>query len=78
MRQMAVSITAYTAASILGPLIVFGGGGYYIGTYFGGGKVFLFVGIGIAFIATNTLQFFKIRALLRKMDRESGKNADNQ
>lgn len=71
MRKLAVSITAYTTASILGPLLVFGGAGYYLGKYLNGGKAFLFVGVGIAFVVTSVLQFFKIRALLKKMNDES-------
>lgn len=78
MKQLAVSMAAYTATSILGPLILFGGAGYYIGKQMGGGKTPLFVGIGIAFIVTNVLQFFKIKALMRKMNEESKKEKENQ
>ncbi len=70
-RKLAVSITAYSTASIVGPLIIFGGAGYYLSKYLNGGKTFLFVGVGIAFIVTSVLQFFKIRALLKKMSGES-------
>lgn len=79
MKKLALSMTVYTTASILGPLVVFGGAGYIFSKYLGGGKTLLFVGIGIAFIATSTLQFFKIRALLKKMNEESAprKNPEN-
>lgn len=63
---------AYTSASIFGPLIIFGGLGYWLSKYFDG-KAFLFVGVGIAFVVTMILQFFKIRTLLQKMEAESGK-----
>lgn len=72
-KNLALSIMAYTSASIFGPLIVFGGIGYWLSKYFGG-KTFLFVGIGIAFIVTSILQFFKIRKLLVRMETESVKN----
>lgn len=70
MKKLALSMTVYTTASILGPLLVFGGAGYIFSKYLGGGKTLLFVGVGIAFIATSTLQFFKIRALLKKLNEE--------
>ncbi|MCR4322747.1 MAG: hypothetical protein NUV61_01520 [Candidatus Azambacteria bacterium] len=70
MRKLAISITAYSTASIIGPLIVFGGAGYFLSKYLGGGKTLLFVGVGIAFVATGVLQFFKIRTLLKKLDEE--------
>ena len=72
MKNLALSMMAYTSASILGPLIVFGGLGYWLSKYFDG-KAFLFVGAGIAFIVTSILQVFKVRALLKKMGAESGK-----
>lgn len=73
MKQLAFSVAAYTAGSILGPLIIFGGIGYYIGRQAGGGKAPLFIGIGIAFVITNILQFFKIRKVMRKMNEGSDK-----
>lgn len=69
-------MAAYTSASIFGPLIVFGGIGYYFDKYLGMGKAPLFIGIGIAFIVTSVLQFFKVRVLLKKMNEETEK--DNQ
>lgn len=75
-RQLALSSVAYTSASIFGPLIIFGGIGFYLSKYLGGGKVSLFVGIGIAFIVTNVLQFFKVKALLRKMNEGSNKEKE--
>lgn len=71
MKNLAFSMMAYTSASIFGPLIIFGGIGYWVSTY-RGGKGFLFVGVGIAFMVTMVLQFFKIRKLLQKMEEESG------
>ncbi len=75
-RQLAISTIAYTSASIFGPLIVFGGIGLYLSKHLDKGKVFLFIGIGVAFIFTNILQFFKVRALLRKMNEESTKEEE--
>lgn len=72
-KQLAISMIAYTSASIVGPLVVFGGAGYYLSMRMGGGKAYLFIGLGIAFIVTNILQFFKIRAFLRRMNEESQK-----
>ncbi|MCR4284120.1 MAG: hypothetical protein NUV64_02265 [Parcubacteria group bacterium] len=72
-RQLAISAVAYTSASIFGPLIIFGGIGFYLSKQLDRGKVYLFVGIGIAFIVTNILQFFKVKKLLKKMNEESRK-----
>ena len=69
-KKLALSMTVYTTASILGPLLVFGGAGYVFSKYLGGGKTLLFVGVGIAFIATSILQFFKIRTLLKRLNEE--------
>lgn len=69
-RQLAISAVAYTSASIFGPLVIFGGIGLYLSKHLEGGKVFLFVGIGIAFIVTNILQFFKVKKLLKKMNED--------
>jgi len=75
-RQLALSSIVYTSASIFGPLIVFGGIGLYLSKHTSGGKIFLFSGIGVAFIITNILQFFKIKALLRQMDKNHDKKKD--
>lgn len=77
-RQLALSSIAYTSASIFGPLVIFGGIGFYLSKHLEGGKVFLFAGIGIAFIITNILQFFKVKALLKKMNDEPGKDNESQ
>ncbi|PIR57649.1 MAG: hypothetical protein COU71_03105 [Parcubacteria group bacterium CG10_big_fil_rev_8_21_14_0_10_38_31] len=77
-RQLAISAIAYTSVSILGPLIIFGGIGLYLSKHIEGGKIFLFIGIGIAFIITNVLQFFKVKRLLKKMNKESDKKSGTQ
>lgn len=73
-KQLALSMIFYAGASILAPLAVFGGAGYFFSQYFGGGKTFLFVGIGIAFVITNILQFFKVRKLLKKINEKPEKS----
>jgi len=70
-RQIALSSVAYTGVSVFGPLIIFGGIGFYLSKHMEGGKTFLFVGIGIAFIVTNILQFFKVKKLLKKMKEDT-------
>lgn len=75
-RQLALSTIAYTSASIFGPLVIFGGVGFYLNKHLEGGRVFLFVGIGIAFIITNILQFFKVKKLLKKMNEETNENKE--
>lgn len=74
-RQLALSMVAYSGASIFGPLIIFGGIGYYLYKYLEMGKVFLFLSIGVAFVVTIILQFFKVRVLLKRMNDEAAKNS---
>lgn len=72
-KNLAFSMMVYTSTSILGPLVVFGGAGYWLSKYFDE-KALLFVGVGVAFIATMILQFFKIKTLLQKMEAKSDKD----
>ncbi len=51
----------FSITSIIGPLLVLGGIGYALGSYFGKEKVFLLSAIAISFIVTQILTFRKVR-----------------
>ncbi len=50
----------FSITSILGPILVFGGIGYALGSYFGKEKVFLLSAIAISFIVTQILTYRKL------------------
>ena len=50
----------FSITSILGPVLVLGGIGYALGSYFGKEKVFLLSAIAISFIVTQILTYRKL------------------
>ncbi len=50
----------FSITSILGPVLVLGGIGYSLGSYFGKEKVFLLSAIAISFIVTQILTYRKL------------------
>ncbi len=50
----------FSITSILGPVLVLGGIGYALGSYFGKEKVFLLSAIAVSFIVTQILAFRKV------------------
>ncbi len=58
----------YTSASILGPIIFFGGIGFLLDKHFQKKPLFMLIFIGIAFVITNILLFKKTRMLTKKME----------
>ena len=59
---------AYTSASIIGPLVLFGGLGYFIDTKFGTKPLWMLVLIGFAFIFTNFFLFRKAKDLTKEIE----------
>ena len=57
----------FSVTSILGPILVFGGIGYFLDVYFGTEKVFLLSAIAVSFIVTQILAFIKVRKGYRKI-----------
>lgn len=66
-KQLAMGMAAYTSASILGPLIVFGGVGMILDNLLGKQSLYLIIGIAIAFFITNIMLFRKMRKLSADM-----------
>ena len=50
----------FSITSILGPVLVLGGIGYALGSYFGKEKLFLLSAIAISFIVTQILTYRKL------------------
>ena len=57
-----------TVGAIFLPLVVFAGGGWLLDRAFGEGRVFLFLGLAVAFIVTQILLFRKIQKFSRDVD----------
>lgn len=51
----------FISTSVLGPILLFGGIGYILDSYFGTNKIFTLSAIGVAFIVTQVLMFNKIK-----------------
>ena len=60
---------SYTSASILGPLVIFCGIGYYIDYKLETKPLMIIIGILSAFFLTNILIFKKIRVLIKEFDK---------
>lgn len=68
-KDLAVAMFYYTSGSILGPLLVFGGLGYYLDKFFHTTPLLIVIGIIVAFITTNILLFKKLRQLNRTINK---------
>lgn len=59
----------WNAASIVGPIVFFGGIGWLLDYFFHTGRVFLFVCIAIAFLATHILLFRKLKMYSKEINK---------
>jgi F0F1-type ATP synthase assembly protein I len=64
-RELVRAMSVYTGASIFGPLILIGGGGYLLDRYFDTKPLLTIIGVFIAFVLSNVLLFKKSMALTR-------------
>lgn len=69
-RAYALATSLYGGVSIFGPLLVLGGGGYFLGKYFQNGRLFLFIGIGLAFITTNILLYRRVAQIMKEIGKD--------
>jgi F0F1-type ATP synthase assembly protein I len=76
MRDFAMGMAVYSSASVLGPLLVIGGIGYFLDKAHHGNHLILLGSIFIAFIVTNILIFRKTFAIMAELKnvKSSGKN----
>lgn len=80
-REIIKGTAIYTSASILGPIVVFGGIGWLIDRQFGTKPLWMLIFIGIAFVVTNSLLFFKVRkmtGLMEKIGEKAKEKKDNK
>lgn len=70
-KQLIVSSAWYASSSIIGPLLMFGGMGYFIDTYYDTSPWSSLVGVLIAFVVSNVLLFKKVVTLTKDMDKQA-------
>ena len=68
-KQLVLGMAAYTSASIMGPLIIFGGFGYFLDKLLGKYPLWTLVFLAVAFVLTNILLFRKIKKLSAIMEK---------
>ncbi len=83
LRQIVLGMAAYTSASILGPLIIFGGFGYFLDKVFNCYPLWTLICLATAFVFTNILLFRKIKKISAIMESygqqvKAEKNQENQ
>ncbi len=76
-KELVYGMMAYNAASILGPLLFFGGLGFWLDTVFDSKPFILLVGIFVAFIATNIMMFRKIKSVSIMFDKAKNEKEEN-
>ena len=69
-KDLAWGMATYTSGSIFGPLILFGGLGYFIDSYFSTKPAFILVGVLVAFVSTNILIFKKLIKLNKVLEKQ--------
>ncbi|NIA18444.1 MAG: hypothetical protein GWO79_01030 [Actinobacteria bacterium] len=76
-KKLAYSYAAYSGASVFGPMLVLGGLGYAFDRFFGT-KFIVFIGVAIAFVATNILIYRKTKKLSETMSETSKKEKEEK
>jgi len=67
-KQLAYGMMAYTAGSISGPLILFGGIGYFLDKFLNTKPFLLIAGVLVAFVVSNVLIIKKVNKLSKRLD----------
>jgi F0F1-type ATP synthase assembly protein I len=68
----ALGMVAYSGASIIGPILVFGTIGYFLDKAYNGRHLILLSSIFIAFVVTNILIFRKARGITAELKKYAG------
>ena len=68
----------YTSASIFGPLVLFGGTGYLLDSYFGTKPFLIIIGVLVAFIFTNIFLYKKVIALTNYINTFKDSSSSNK
>ena len=61
----------WNAASIVGPIVFFGGIGWLLDRFFHTGRIFLFLSVAVAFVATHVLMFRKLQIYSKEINKIS-------
>ncbi len=70
-KAFAIASSLYGGLSMLGPMILFGGGGYLLDKKIETGHLFFISGMIAAFLVTNVLLFKKALSLTKEMEKLS-------
>jgi len=76
-KQLSFGMALYSSTSILGPLLVIGGIGYFLDKFFGTKPWLLIASIFVAFIVTNFLLFKKVVALNKWISQQKELRKEN-
>ncbi|MDH4330515.1 MAG: AtpZ/AtpI family protein [Candidatus Moranbacteria bacterium] len=76
-KELVKGMAVYTSASILGPILLFGGTGWFIDKQCGTKPLWMLIFIGIAFVVTNILLFSKVKKMIGMMEK-IGKEAEEK
>ena len=68
-RDLIRGMAVYSSASVLGPLIIFGGIGYFLDQAYNGKHLILLGSILVAFVITNILIFRKAMAIMAELEK---------
>ena len=71
-KNLVKGMALYSGASILGPIIIVGGIGYFLDKAFNGRHLILLASIFIAFVITNILIFRKARGISAELKKFTG------
>lgn len=61
----------FNATSIVAPIVVFGGIGWLLDYFFHTGRIFLFLSVAVAFVATHILMFRKLQRYSKEINKIS-------
>jgi F0F1-type ATP synthase assembly protein I len=64
----------FSASSIVGPVVFFGGIGWLLDHFFHTGRIFLFLSVAVAFIATHVLMFRKLQMYSKEINKISAEH----
>jgi hypothetical protein len=64
----------FNAVSIVGPIVFFCGVGWFLDRFFHTGRIFLFLSVAVAFVATHILMFRKLQTYSKEINKISPKN----
>lgn len=75
-REVVSEVVRFNLTAILAPLLVFGFLGWLVDEFFGSQRLFLFVGIALAFITTQILAYRRLRVLSGVLEENVSKNTE--